>query len=128
MENRTTSSDRPIKRSFTKAKKIGLSDFLDHGIEASKPAVFFCAGIESDDRDQISVLEQVINSIPVDISVYVPEEDFLTSFAKQYKVKGYPTYLLFISGIEKDRFLGKADYANLNHFILKHFSPVKGRK
>jgi hypothetical protein len=128
MENRTISSDRPARRLSIKANKIRLSDFLNNGIEVNRPAVVLCTSHESDDGDQISVLEQVIHNIPLDISIYVPEKDCLPAFEQQFKVKGYPTYLLFISGIERDRFLGKADYANLNHFILKHLSPGKGRK
>ena len=122
MVKQLTSPDQSNRVRLKKASRIGLAELKNFPESLTNPAVILCADIESDDDGQISILEQVINSIPKNISMYVLEKEGLAAFAQAYHIKGYPTFLLFVSGSEKDRFLGKADYANLAGFIKKHLS------
>lgn len=120
MAKQIISSDQTNQGGFKKAGRIGLAELNNFLIGLTNPAVVLCPDIESGDDNQISVLEQAVNSLPKNISMYVLEKEGLAAFAQAYRVKGFPTYLLFVSGSEKDRFLGKADQANLAGFIKKH--------
>ncbi len=120
MAKQIQSSDQSEKMGFKKASRIGLAALNVFPIGLTDPVVILCPNYESDHEEQISILEEVINSFPYNISMYVLEKEGLSVFAQAHHLKGYPTFLLFVSGLEKDRFLGKADQANLTGFIKKH--------
>ena len=122
MQNPLTPLDRRGSQSPSQVRVFGGPDFRANRLGLSKPAIVLFHSIETDDQDQISLLEQVINSVPIDISAYVLEKESMNAFAQLYDVKGSPTYLLFESGSEKGRMLGKADFAALTGFLERHLS------
>ncbi len=104
-------------------KKYAISEFNENQLGVEKPAVILFTSIESDFEDQIKILELAVNNISLDISAYLIEKESMDSFAQRYHVKGSPTYLLFKSGLEKGRILGKTSIAELTDFLNKHLSP-----
>ena len=105
-----------------RARKLGLAEFNDLELGVNHPALVLFNRLESDSDDQIALLEQVVSGLPADLSVFVLEKECIDFFAQRHKVKGSPTYLLFDSGQERGRILGKSDYSSLLGFIRKHLS------
>ncbi len=90
------------------------------GVE--RPTVVLYVNKDTDYSDQILVLERIAGSPVFDVAVHVLEEELSGLFAQKHMVKGSPTYLLFDSGMEKGRLLGKADDSILVSFLEKYLS------
>ena len=101
-------------------KKNDPIEFADQTFGLDRPAIVLYLNEEMDYSDQISLLEAAIDSVGLDVTVHILKDDFSGRFAKKYRVKGSPTYLLFASGLEKGRLLGKASHHNLIAFIKSH--------
>jgi hypothetical protein len=72
-----------------------------------------------DFKSQAEVLKNVSENLEKDIKIYLLDEESVNTFDR-LNIGGSPTLILFNGGVEKGRFLGKADNKTLAVFISKN--------
>ncbi len=107
---------------FPSSRNQGSLDYADQTLGADRAAIFLYINQGTDYSDQIAALETAGDSTVFDVAIHVVQEESIGPFAQKFSIKGSPTYLLFISGVEKGRLLGKSNHGNLVAFINKHMS------
>ncbi|MCP4754364.1 MAG: hypothetical protein GY866_26060 [Proteobacteria bacterium] len=128
MQKWSVTIDKKERDGFPQARKMGLPEFERYQLGVGRQTVVLFINRDLDNDDQIAVLEEVVGSFPMDISMCILEEESIVSFAQKYHVKGSPTYLLFESGLEKGRLLGKSDHKDLLAFLKMHLATETGSK
>jgi len=73
------------------------------------------------------IIDKIINDYDGSIKLAKLEVDEGKNMklAGQYKVRGFPTIMLFENGVEVERFSGAQSYAFIDEFIQKHSTLLK---
>ena len=79
-------------------------------------------------RQLTPVLEKVAKSREGRVLLAKLEADENMRLAGFYRVKGFPTVMLFLDGEEKGRFAGFRSEQAVREFIDEHASPARGRE
>ncbi|WP_419784970.1 thioredoxin family protein [Pseudodesulfovibrio sp.] len=68
-------------------------------------------------RDQRQALEEAAFRFQDKVRCFLYDTDYLDMMMNQFQVKGTPTFLLFLDGVEVDRLIGESDLETLEDFI-----------
>ncbi len=93
------------------------TEFVRHLAQESRPVLAGLLGTGAENKGQRDVLERVAG-FAQQFSVCLLDSEFSSDFFRTYAIAGTPSYLLFIRGKEKTRFLGYADVMNLMSILL----------
>lgn len=99
--------------------QIRLDQFQSKVIRESKPVLLVCSQQDMDFSQQLIVLEAFHKVHGKDLKVVLLDPDGLQAFARKFSIRGTPTFCLFKKGKVVDRFLGQANYADLERFLSR---------
>ncbi len=109
----------------------GEADFSDKVLEASRQRpvlVDFWADWCPPCRVLTPVLEKVTRSYQGEMLLAKVEVDDNMHLAGHYKLRGFPTVILFVHGDEAGRFSGVRSEQQLRTFITDHLSALARRE
>jgi hypothetical protein len=96
------------------------ADFLNpNGSEDTGIVLLAYIRRDYDFKSQTDVLKNVSENLKKDIKIYLLDEKSVNTLDR-LNIGGSPTLILFNGGVEKGRFLGKADNKTLAVFISKN--------
>ena len=101
---------------------IGLDDFHKEVLEENRPVLVLCMNRDFEFHEQIEVIEGVCRSYGKRLKTCLMEEEFIRGFKEKFGIKGTPTFMIFIGGIEKGRMLGQAERKALEDFVSRTLS------
>lgn len=116
---------KPTKRNCENKysiSSVGLDDFHKKVLEESKPVLVLCMHRDSDFQEQIDVIEGVCRTMVRRLKACLMEEEFIGAFKEKFEVKGTPTVMIFIGGVEKGRMLGQVEQKALKDFVSQTLS------
>ncbi|MFH2130768.1 MAG: thioredoxin family protein [bacterium] len=99
--------------------QVGLDDFSREVLGEVRPVLLLCLSKDPSFFSQMSEIDKIQSEYGRFLKVCLLEEDFLSVFMERYQVKGTPTFLIFSSGKEQERLLGRVDHQDLARFILQ---------
>ncbi|MBA4393271.1 MAG: hypothetical protein C0407_06935 [Desulfobacca sp.] len=102
-----------------------MDQFKSKVIKEPKPVLLSCLKQGIDFIGQLIVLEDIQDFHKGTLKVYFLDPDGLQTFAQEFSVKGTPTHCLFYKGKIVDRFLGQADYKDLDKFLSRILISTK---
>lgn len=106
-----------IKKEFFKNIEEGF--FHPNGTKDMGPVLLAYIRKDYDFKGQAEVLKNVSKNLKKDIKIYLLDEKSVNTLDR-LNIGGSPTLILFNGGVEKGRFLGKADNKTLTVFISKN--------
>ncbi|MHB8089992.1 MAG: thioredoxin family protein [Syntrophales bacterium] len=111
-ENEFSDSEKTIA-------SLGLDEFEEKVLKDSNPVLVLCMRHDPEFKEQISSIKDICTNYVGRLKVYLLGDEALRTFRESFAVKGTPTFLLFMNGIEKGRLLGQVDSTDLNDFLSR---------
>jgi thiol-disulfide isomerase/thioredoxin len=103
-------------------ESIGLNEFEEKVVKETEPVLLLCIQNDYESKNQLHGIEDNYRTFLEKVKIYLLEEDALKTFKEKFDVKGTPTFLLFINGRERGRWLGQAGFEELDHFLTMMLS------
>jgi hypothetical protein len=99
---------------------VNSQNFQMEIVQAQKPVLLVCTHFGPDVSDQLQPIAAAARRFGDQLKIRLVEEEFLDSVKKYFQVRGTPTFLMIVGGIERGRLLGIADTDSLNDFVSQH--------
>ena len=87
-----------------------LAQVLEH---SASLLILVCKTNYETFHEQLEIIREVGHVFHQTLKVGLVAEEFAASFCGRYDVKGTPTFLFFMGGVEQDRILGFMDRESL---------------
>ncbi|MCK9363413.1 MAG: thioredoxin family protein [Syntrophales bacterium] len=111
-ENEFSDSEKTIA-------SLGLDEFEEKVLKDSNPVLVLFMRHDPEFKEQIGSIKDICTNYAGRLKVYLLGDEALRTFRESFAVKGTPTFLLFMNGIEKGRLLGQVDSTDLNDFLSR---------
>jgi thioredoxin 1 len=98
---------------------IKPDNFGEEILEEKKPILLLCMLQTNEIREQIDVIEGISKMYGEKLKIGLIDAEFIEAFKQKFRIKGTPTFLLFVNGKEKSRMLGKGDQQTLKEFLSR---------
>jgi hypothetical protein len=99
--------------------KIHPENFRDEVVVEPRLVLLLCMPQDDEFPKQRKIVEEVAGLYREKLKVVLPEEAFLATFKRDFKVTGTPTFLILRRGVEIGRILGVTDREPLIEAILE---------
>jgi len=97
-----------------------LADFDDFESKVAReeaPVLVLCLERSTGFDRQMGVAKKVLETYIPPLKLFFLREEFIGPFSKKFDVKGTPTFLLFLGGMEKGRMLGHTNEDTMEAFL-----------
>ena len=103
-------------------RSIGADSFQKEVLEESRPVLVLCMHRDFEFLGQIDIIKGICRSYGERLKACLIEEEFIGPFKEKVNIKGTPTFMIFIGGIEEGRMLGQAEQQTLEDFLSRTLS------
>ena len=100
-------------------QKIKPENFREEVVIEPRLVLLLCMPQDDEFPQQRKIVEEIAGLYHEKLKVVIPEEAFLTTFKRDFKVTGTPTFLILRRGVEIARLLGVTDREPLIEAILE---------
>ena len=104
--------------------KIRPENFRDEVVVEPRLVLLLCMPQDDEFPQQRKIVEEIAGLYREKLKVVLPEEVFLSTFIRDFKVTGTPTFLILRGGVEIARVLGVTDREPLIEAIVESAKKI----
>jgi len=108
-------------------KSVGFDNFEQETLKNENAAILLCMNRGRGFSNQAEALCAAAKAFSERLVPLVLDEDFVEPFRLRYGIKGTPTFLIFLGGMEKGRLLGQHGQETLRRFVEESLGPSTAR-